>query len=141
MTITIQQLRDLVTDYWPGYKANVGPMWKKHLRHHDYEKVKTALAEHRAAYPDEPRPIWNNVYARIVGTHTLRPPDHERREHAVRLQRAEVARRILAAEVPDDERSTAWVQFVSEVQKGLFLRQSTMPSRGYSLEDLYANLA
>ncbi len=113
MTITIQQLRDLVKDYWPDYRANIGPMWQSYLRRHDYEKVKTALAEHRAANPDAPQPIWRNVFARLVGGHKLPGLDHERREHAVMRQREAVGRRILT-EVPEAERCKAWTQFVSE---------------------------
>lgn len=114
MTITVQQLRDLVADYWPRYGVNVDPMWKSHLRHHEHEKVKVALAGHRAQYPDEQRPIWQQVYARLVGPQTLPAPDHERRKLAVMQQRATVAQRIVTTEVPDDERLEAWEQFVSE---------------------------
>ena len=113
MTITLQQLADIVADYWPSYRVNVAPMWRKNLRPYEYERVKVALANHRAAFPDDREPNWKMIYEELRGRHQLTSLEDERRAWAKECHRKILAKRLLTEEVTADEREAGWQDYLA----------------------------
>lgn len=66
MSTTLDELKRMVNDLWPRYRANVYPMWNTVLCRYDLSQVRTALTHQRATDPDGTKPIWALIYARLT---------------------------------------------------------------------------
>lgn len=67
MSTTLDELKRMVSDLWPSYRASVYPMWRTKLCQYEVGELRTALTQQRAVDPDGTKPVWKSIYAGLSG--------------------------------------------------------------------------
>ena len=67
MSTTLDELKEMVSSFWPSYRVSVYPMWRTKLCQYDVAEIRAALTQQRATDPDGMKPVWKSIYATLGG--------------------------------------------------------------------------